>query len=432
MEFREAQAYLDRHINHEARAGLVKGLSLDATYALLDVLAEPQKAYRVVHITGTNGKGTVAHLVSGLVGALGLHVGTYTSPHLVSVTERLRRNSEEISEEEFGAAIGVIAALAPLANHEPSYFEILTAAAFGWFAEIAVDVAVVEVGLLGRYDATNVVEADVAVITSIGRDHTDGAPGWERSVASEKAGIVVADRPLVIGSIPPELVDLFADEHPVPIVALGQELLVSPGQLGVGGQVVDITTPHGAHDDVFVPQFGAHQAANAGIAIAAVEQLVGTALDPEVIVEGFAAAPLKGRFEIVHHQPTVVIDGAHNVAAAEALAETLAEVLGEGQRRLFVIGLLEPRKASEMVEGLGIGPSDVVIACRAPSPRAVHPALIVEAAADQGAESELIEDVAEAVVRAITIAGADDTVVVCGSFYLYRAALEVTERLRPG
>ncbi len=431
MDYREALAYLDRHTNHEARAGHIEGLSLEPMRALLDVLAQPQRAYRVIHLTGTNGKGTVAHFASGLLAASGLHAGTYTSPHLIDVTERLRSNGDPIGEDEFGRVIGDIAALAPLSDTEPTYFEILTAAAFGWFAEIAVDVAVVEVGLLGRFDATNTVDGDVSVVTSIGRDHTDGHTGWQLDIASEKAGIVRPGRPLVVGELDDVLLAPFLAESPDPVVRVGENLLVGACLQAVGGQIADLSTPRAGHEEVFVPLFGDHQVVNAALAVAAVEELIDAPLDDELITEGLANAPVRGRFEVVHRQPTVVVDGAHNPPAAEALCDTLTDVLGEGRRRFFVLGMLAPREVDEMLGALRIGDGDVVIATRAPSERAIEPAAIGEAAGALGADTETIADPEEATVRAITIAGPDDVVVVCGTFYLYAAATDITSQLAP-
>ena len=189
MDYPGALAYLDEHINREATAGRIAGLSLEPIERLLAVLGDPQRAYPVIHVTGTNGKGSVGRMASALLAAHNLTVGTYASPHLERVNERLLWNLQPIENEPFAALIAEVAELEPLSGVTPSYFELLTAAALSWFAEIAVDVAVVEVGLLGRWDATNVVDADVAVVTNIGQDHTDGVGDWRQRIAAEKAGI---------------------------------------------------------------------------------------------------------------------------------------------------------------------------------------------------------------------------------------------------
>jgi dihydrofolate synthase / folylpolyglutamate synthase len=185
-----ALRYLDKHTNLEATAGRAEGLSLDRMRQLVSVLGDPQHACPVIHITGTNGKGSVARMVTELLVASGLTVGTYASPHLEVINERISRNGEPIDDDDLGRAIGLVASVEEVADITPSYFEILTAAAFSWFAEVAVDVAVVEVGMLGRWDATNVADAAVAVLTNIGHDHTDGKGDWRRAIAEEKVGIV--------------------------------------------------------------------------------------------------------------------------------------------------------------------------------------------------------------------------------------------------
>ena len=187
MNLYAALRYLDDHTNLEATAGRAEGLSLDRMRRLVSVLGDPQLAYPVIHITGTNGKGSVARMVTSLLEACGLSVGTYTSPHLEAINERISWNGEAIADDDLAAVIGQVAAVEELAGVVPSYFEILTAAAFTWFADVAVDVAVIEVGMLGRWDATNVADGAVAVLTNIGRDHTDGVGAWREAIASEFA-----------------------------------------------------------------------------------------------------------------------------------------------------------------------------------------------------------------------------------------------------
>jgi dihydrofolate synthase/folylpolyglutamate synthase len=200
VNLREALDYLDRHVNLEARAGRIDGLSTDPMAGLLAVLGDPHRAYPVIHVTGTNGKGSTGRMISALLAASGLTVGTYLSPHLERLNERICRQLEPIPDDELAEVLTLLAGVEPLLEHRPSWFELVTSAAFVWFAETAVDVAVVEVGLLGRFDATNVVDGAVAVLTNIGKDHTDGAPGWQRAVAWEKAGIVKPGSHAVLGS----------------------------------------------------------------------------------------------------------------------------------------------------------------------------------------------------------------------------------------
>ncbi|MCB1040055.1 MAG: hypothetical protein KDA94_11100, partial [Acidimicrobiales bacterium] len=210
MNLAAALRHLDQHTNLEATAGRAEGLSLDRMRALVGALGDPQHAYPVIHITGTNGKGSVARMVTALLREAGLAVGTYTSPHLEAINERIAYDGEPVGDDELGAAIGAVAAVEELAGVVPSYFEILTAAAFVHFADVAVDVAVVEVGMLGRWDATNVADATVAVLTNVGRDHTDGEGDWRRAIAEEKVGIVGPEATFVCGETDPALHDVLA------------------------------------------------------------------------------------------------------------------------------------------------------------------------------------------------------------------------------
>ena len=259
MNYSGALAFLDRHINLEATAGRVDGLSLEKMRELAAVAGDPQTAYPVIHITGTNGKGSVARMISALLVEHGLSVGTYTSPHLERVNERLAWNLEPIRDEALAAVIEELAVLEPLLESPPSYFELLTVAAFAWFAEVAVDVAVIEVGLLGRYDATNVADATVAVITNIGRDHTDGQGDWRAAIASEKAGIIKPASTLVLGQESPDLRPIYEAEGPAEIIEIGEDFEPTTELAAFGGRLFGVRTPRDAYDDLYLPLYGSHQ-----------------------------------------------------------------------------------------------------------------------------------------------------------------------------
>ena len=295
MKLSSALRYLDQHTNLEATAGRAEGLSLERMARLVHVLGDPQDAYPVIHVTGTNGKGSVSRMATRLLQAQGLSVGTYSSPHLEQINERLSWDGVPIGDDELGEAIGAIAAIEELAGVVPSYFEILTAAAFRWFAEVAVDVAVVEVGMLGRWDATNVAQAAVAVCTNVGRDHTDGAPGWRRAIAEEKAGIVTpgVTEVLVLGDVDAELDEAFASAGATSVWRQDQDFGVAADRVAVGGRLVDLRTPDALHEEVYVPVHGAHQAGNAAVAVAAVEAFLGRRQDDEVVEEAFAELTLR-------------------------------------------------------------------------------------------------------------------------------------------
>lgn len=421
MRYDEALAYLDAHLNREAIAGRFDDLSLDSIERLVSALGDPQQGYPVIHITGTNGKGSTAHLTSALIEAHGLSVGLYTSPHYERINERIARNRLAVDDAEFAGAIAEVQVAEQVSGITPSYFEILTAAALGWFADVAVDVAVVEVGLLGAYDATNVVSADVAVVTNVGRDHTRGEGNWRRAVATEKAGIIEPTSHLVLGPVGDDVRPIFLDRPARDRWRFSDELLLIEDLPAVGGRVITVETPYALHDEVFLPLHGQHQALNAVLAIGAAEAFFGRGLDHDVVSEAWADLRLPGRVEIVGRHPLVVLDGAHNPDGMKALRQTL-DGLGAAGRQIAVLGMLDGRNAAAMVAALHLGADDLVLACEPDSPRSVPAAEVAEAATRAAVPSEVVGDVADAVDRALAVAGEDDLVVVSGSIYTVGAA----------
>ena len=418
MNLSTALRYLDQHTNLEATAGRAEGLSLDRMRRLVDVLGDPQQAYPVIHITGTNGKGSVARMVTELLSAAGLSVGTYASPHLEAINERISRNGEPISDEELGLAIGTVANVEVVAGTTPSYFEILTAAAFVWFADVAVDVAVVEVGMLGQYDATNVADGVVAVLTNVGQDHTDGKGAWRQAIADEKIGIVKPGSTFLCGETSPELHDLLAGTTTDRTWWRGVDFDADQHVVAIGGRAVDLRTPSGVIDEVFVPLHGSHQADNAAIALAAVEAFFDRRLDDDVVREGFGNVTVPGRFEIVHREPTVALDAAHNLHGAWAAAATLREEFTLHGTVIMVVGFLEGRDPAEMLDALGARDAGFVIACTPDSPRAIPAPQVAAAATGLGIVAESVSSVDEALARALGLAGHDDFILVTGSLYI--------------
>jgi len=421
MNFDDALAYLDAHINLEVRPGRYEGLSLEAMGDIVQLLGDPQTAYPVIHLTGTNGKGSTARLVTQLLMAHGLKVGTYTSPHLERYNERIRLDDDEIDDEVFAAAVEQVARLEPMLRHRPSHFECLTAAALWLFADEAVDVAVIEVGVLGRYDATNVVTADVAVITNIGRDHTDFQGDWRRGIASEKAGIIKPSSVLVLGETDPALRDVFLDEGPASALVIGEDFELLANRLAVGGRLIDVRTPHQVLRDVFVPLHGAHQGHNAALALTATSAFFGRALDEDVVAEALGRATVAGRFEIVRRSPLVILDGAHNPDGAEAAAAVLAEDFAVEGRRILVCGMLEARDPVTMLQALGADGFDMVITCTPTSPRALPADELALAAAGLGIACRVASTIEQGVRWALEAAGPSDLVLVTGSLYLVGA-----------
>jgi dihydrofolate synthase/folylpolyglutamate synthase len=422
LNYDQALRFLDAHINLEAVAGRFEGLSLSRIGKMAELMGDPQRAYPVIHVTGTNGKGSTVLMITELLKARGLRVGTYTSPHLERINERVRVDGEPLADHEFAAMIDDVAQLEPLIGERLSHFEVLTAGALQWFATVAVDVAVIEVGLLGRWDATNVVDAQVAVITNIGRDHTDGVGDWRRAIAEEKAGIIKPDSTLVLGETSPALREVFLAEGPAEVVERNRDFACTANRLAVGGRVLDLRTPHATYDEVFLALQGAHQGDNAALAVAATEAFFGAALEHEIVAEAMARVRVPGRFEIMRRSPLVVIDTAHNPDGARVVAQTLDEGFGDSRARILVFGLLRGRDIGDMLDALDASRAEVVIACAPAWPRAVPADEIGVAARAKGLSVEVVADVEDAVHRALTIATDDDIVMITGSSYVVGTA----------
>ena len=416
MDFAAALAYLDDHASYN-KIGRVDSPSVEPIQRLCEAMADPHLAYPVIHVTGTNGKGSTVEMITRLLMAQGLSVGTYTSPHLELINERLKRNGESILDEEFAEQIRAVADLEVLIGVRPTYFEAVTTAAFRWFADVAVDVAVIEVGMLGRWDATNIVDAQVAVITNIAMDHTEFAGPRLADIATEKAGIIKSGSAAVIGETEPELVRIFLDEGGASNLLRSEDFEVLDNSLAVGGRSLDIRTPTTIYSDVFLPLHGAHQGDNAALALAAVETFFAAPLAEDVVHEGFANVVMPGRFEVMGVQPLTIIDGAHNPPGADSCAEVFFGDFHPEGRRLLVVGTL--RDPAEMLAALRADEFDVVHACTAPSPRGVPGADVARAARQLGCEEVYVHDsVNAACAAALRYADADDAILAAGSIYV--------------
>lgn len=425
MNLRAALAYLDRHTNLEATAGRAEGLSLDRMARLVHAIGDPHKAYPVIHITGTNGKGSVARMCTELLRVSGLSVGTFTSPHLEQINERIAWDGEPISDDDLASAISTVAAVEEVAGVTPSYFEILAAAAFAHFADVAVDVAVVEVGMLGRYDATNVVEAAVAVLTNIGHDHTDGMGDWRQAIAAEKVGIVKPECTFICGEVAADVRPIMADTEAAAVWWRGEQFDCETEVLALGGRSLGLRTPSGTYDDVYLPLHGEHQSQNAAVALAAVEAFFDRRLDDDVVADAFASVTVPGRFEVAGREPTVVLDAAHNLDGAAACAATLREEFTLAGTVVMVVGFLSGRDPVEMLAALGATDAGLLIACTPDSPRAIAAPVVAAAADSLGIVAESVPSVDDAVRRALAVAGPDDLVLVTGSLYVVGPARSV-------
>lgn len=429
----EALAWLDSHIDFESTMPTRRSLpTLDRMRALMALLGDPQQAYRSVHITGTNGKGSTAAMTTALFGAQGLTVGTYTSPNLSRVNERLARNGEPIDDDAFLEVLEGLARLEQMLEDPPTRFELLTAAALAWFADEAVDVAVVEVGLGGRWDCTNVVDGEVAVLTNVSYDHTEVLGPTLEDIARDKSGIIKAGSRVVVGESDPTLVALFrqaaADVGADAAWVRGIDFACTANRLAVGGRLIDVRTPGAAYGELLVPLHGAHQGDNASAALVAAEAFFDAPLHEDVVEEAFAAVRVPGRLEVVGRRPLVVVDGAHNVAGMFVLARSLDEEFAVDGEAQAVVGMLTGRDPVAMLEALvAVGVRSVVV-CTPDSPRALPAEVVAEAAVGLGMDALVVPPPADAVRTAVGRAGPDDRVVVCGSLYVVAEARRVLAR----
>ncbi|GAA2625672.1 folylpolyglutamate synthase/dihydrofolate synthase family protein [Dactylosporangium fulvum] len=389
--------------------------------ALLDSLGSPQRAYPAIHLTGTNGKTSTARMIDSLLRAHGLRTGRYTSPHLQSVTERISIEGEPISEERFVEVYGEVAPLAEYldtrSNEPLTYFDMTTAMAFAAFADAPVDVAVVEVGLGGADDSTNVLHAQTTVITPIGLDHTEWLGDTIEDIALAKAGIVHKGSTLICALQPEEAMRPILErcaEVGATIAREGREFGVIQRDLAVGGQVLTLQGLSGVYEGIFLPLHGEHQAQNAAVALAAVEAFLGAgterALNAEAVREGFAGATSPGRLERIRNSPPILLDAAHNAAGMQATVKALTEEFAFSGL-VAVVAALADKDVEGMLELLEPITESVVIT-RNSSPRAM-PAAQLGALADEifGPDRvHVVADFPDAIDTAVTLAESDNAV----------------------
>ncbi|MCP2263803.1 bifunctional folylpolyglutamate synthase/dihydrofolate synthase [Promicromonospora thailandica] len=358
---------------------------------VLELLGDPHRAYRTVHVTGTNGKSSTARMVERLVREHGLRTGLFTSPHMVSYTERIAVDGEPLSTERFVEVFEDVAPYIGVADRESqeaggprlSFFEVLTVMAFAAFADAPVDVAVIEVGMGGRWDSTNVVDGEVAVITPVALDHERWLGSTIAEIATEKAGIIKDGANAVIAEQPDAALEPIlarAEKVGAHLIREGIDLEVVDRRVAVGGQLVDLRTPAGVYTEIFVPLHGAHQARNALLALAATESLIsgGRALGAEIVEAGFAGVEVPGRLELVRSSPTVLVDVAHNPAGAEALVDALEESFNL-QHLVAVVAVMADKDAEGLLAVLEPTVAEIVVT-RNSSDRSADPEDLAEVA----------------------------------------------------
>jgi len=429
VDITEALTWLDAHMNLERMRERPPLPSLDQMRSLSAMLGEPQHDLDAIHITGTNGKGSVARLATSLMVSAGVSVGTYTSPHLHVINERIALNGRSVDDAALVDVLAVVRRAESAAGCSPSWFEVVTAAAYRLFSDVAVEAAVVEVGIAGRWDATNVLDAQVAVATTVDVDHVEFLGADPLDAAAEKAGIVTPGGVLVLGVTDDALAQPFLDAGARTVLRAGWDWAVESQDLAVGGWRATIRTPLDQYVDVVLPFHGRHQVTNLAMALTAVEALLGTPLTPDVVAEAVATTTLPARLEVVGHQPLTIIDGAHNAQALAGLRQTLDEEFSYG-RRLLVVGQIG-REPKMLVDALAIGPGtdDLVVVTEPRSPRAVPADDLAAAVKAAGVGVAVAPNAATAMDMAADVAGVGDLVLVAGSLYLAAEAREHTGRL---
>jgi dihydrofolate synthase / folylpolyglutamate synthase len=410
--------------------------SLDRIRAFTELLGDPQHAYPVIHLTGTNGKTSTSRMIDTLLRSLDLRTGRFTSPHLERINERICIDGEPLTDEEFVRAFNEVAPYTHLVDStQPfplSFFETVVAMAYAAFADAPVDVAIVEVGLGGEWDATNVADGAVAVVTPIAVDHARLLGDTPEVIAVEKAGIIKPGAVAVLAEQlpgPAEVLLRRCAEVDVTPVREGLEFAVVSRVPAVGGQMLTLRGLRAEYDEVFLPLYGAHQAGNAVTALAAVEAFFGLRggvaegmgpLDVEAVRAAFAGVTSPGRLEIVRGSPTVILDGAHNPAGAAALAAALDESF-TFDRLVAVVAVLDDKDSAGLLEALEPVVTSVVVSQNS-SPRALSAdalaAVAVEVLGD--ARVEVAPRLDDAIEAAVTTADAD---LVAGSGVLSTGVL---------
>jgi dihydrofolate synthase/folylpolyglutamate synthase len=390
--------------------------------ALLDLLGQPQRSYRSIHLTGTNGKTTTARMIDELLRGFGLRTGRFTSPHLSDITERIVLDGAPIDARTFVDGYRELAPYLELVDGQfdikVSFFEVMVALAYAIFADAPIDVAVVEVGLGGEWDATNTIDADVAVVTPIDLDHTQYLGSTVDVIAREKAGIIKPGAAAILAAQKPEAAEqllLRAVAVKAVVAREGLEFGVLDRQVAVGGQVVTLQGLGGVYDEVFLPLHGAHQAENAACALAAVEAFLGAGsgtapLDIAIVRSAFAAVQSPGRLEAVRSAPTVLVDAAHNPAGMAATVAAITEAF-DFRRLVAVVAMLTDKDVRGILEQLEPIADELVVTQNSSSRALGVDALAAQAVEMFGADRVTVEprldDALETAIRLAEDTGDD-------------------------
>ena len=437
MNYKAALAYIDTFINSERSPDFsrqARFYNLERISHLLTQLGNPHRQLKVAHVAGSKGKGSTAALIASILTHAGYKTGLFTQPHLISPRERCRINSRLISEEEFARSVDrlkpSIEAMGELKSvGRVSFFEIYTALAFSYFADNAVDFAVIEVGLGGRLDATNVVDPLVSVITPISLEHTAILGDTHEAIAKEKSEIIKPNRPVVLAPQIPEAQAVFEDvaaDRDAPIDAVGRDIHLKRKDWNISGQTFDLTTQSAFYPDLFLPLLGEHQAFNAATAVASIERIrkEGYTVPRTSIYDGLREVRWPGRMQVVGRSPVILLDGAHSPTSAEALCKAIREIF-RYRRLILVVGLMRDKDLQAIGQVLCPFAAEIITTQAFDNPRVTPAEEIAQAWLETGANFHVCPSVREAIPLAQSIATPSDLICIAGSIYIVGEAMKV-------
>lgn len=429
MTYQQALSYFDRFLNYETFISYhyPQAFSLDRMRNFLKRLGDPHRQFTSLHVAGTKGKGSTCIFLASILKRSGRSVGLYTSPHLLSFQERIQVDGQPISESDLAH---VVEAIEPHATPDLTYFEVTTACAFLYFAKRKVETAVVEVGLGGRLDATNVLEPRVTGIAPISFDHMEKLGFTLSEIAFEKAGIIKKGIPVVVAPQMPEALQVIegvARTEGAPLHPISKEVLIE-GRVSLEASRVRIKTPLQDYADLAIPLLGRFQWTNAACAIRMAE-LYDEKISHAAVEEGISQAVWPGRCQWIPGSPSFLLDGAQNAASAQALRETVEELFPE-KRPLLILGVSTDKDLKGIARALGTWPKTLIVT-KAATPRAQEPEKIAEAFAPWQPEPLMTGSVAEAIDRAGEMAGPEDLVVATGSLFVAAEAWSALAALAP-
>ena len=437
MNYEAALAYIDTFINSERSPDFsrqARFYNLERISRLLAHLGNPHRRLKVVHVAGSKGKGSTAALIASILTHAGYKTGLFTQPHLITPRERCRINSRLISEEDFAQYVNrlkpSIEAMAELESvGRVSFFEIYTALAFTYFADNAVDFAVIEVGLGGRLDATNVVEPLVSVITPISLEHTAILGDTHEAIAKEKAEIIKPNRPVVLAPQLPEAQAVFetvAADRDAPTDGVGRDIHLKRKDWDINGQTFDLTAQSAFYPDLFLSLHGEHQAVNAATAIGCIERIrqEGYKIPQTSIYGGLKEVRWAGRMQVVGQSPVILLDGAHSPTSAEALCKAIREVFCY-QRLILVVGLMRDKDLQAIGEVLCPFTDEIITTQAFDNPRVTPAEEIAQVWSEAGTKFHVCPNVREAIPLAQSIATTSDLICIAGSIYIVGEAMKV-------